>query len=180
MPVFEINVDRRHPVNIVVMRLKLLLLDWRSPLPKRTYTRAYASARFRADELDPLTITQALLLPPDTQHRRGEPRLLRTKSGKVEQRTPFRAGSWGMSSEHWVESPRLHIHLLWLLEQLEPHQTAIDEILSNGVMADFFCYSCGSTSTPPSIPQTVRDRADALGFHIEIDHYDTSDAEDVG
>ncbi len=67
-----------------------------------------------------------------------------------------------MSSEHWVESPRLHIHLLWLLEQLEPHQTAIDEILANGVMADFFCYSCGLTSTPPSIPQTVRDRADAL------------------
>ncbi|MGI9445882.1 MAG: DUF4279 domain-containing protein [Rubripirellula sp.] len=145
-----------------VIRLNLLLLDWRSPLPKRTYTRVYASARFRADELDPLTITQALLLQPDTQHRRGESRLVRTKSGKVEQRTPFRAGSWSMSSEHWVESPRLHIHLLWLLEQLEPHQTAIDEILANGVMADFFCYSCGLTSTPPSIPQTVRDRADAL------------------
>ena len=140
---FEVNVDRRHPVNIVVMRVKLLLLDWRNPLPKRTYTRAHASARFWADYLDPLTITQALLLPPDTQHRRGEPRLLRTKSGKVEQRTPFRAGSWSMSSEHRVESPRLHIHLLWLLEQLEPHQTAIDEILANGVMADFFATRVG-------------------------------------
>ena len=79
-----------------------------------------------------------------------------------------------MSSERWVDSPRLHIHLLWLLDQLEPHWTAISKILAVGVMADFFCYSCGSTSTPPAIPQAVRDRSDALGFKIEIDHYDTS------
>jgi len=85
-----------------------------------------------------------------------------------------------MSSERWVNSPRLHIHLLWLLEQLEPRRTAIDEILASGVMADFFCYSCGSTSTPPSIPRTVRNRADALGFKIEIDHYDTSDKTNIG
>ncbi|WP_443217374.1 DUF4279 domain-containing protein [Rhodopirellula sp. P2] len=143
-------------------------------MPKRIYTRAYATARFWADDLDPMVITQALLLPPDTQHRRGEPRLIRTKSGKVEQRTSCGAGAWTMSSEHWVDSPRLHIHLLWLLEQLGPHETAISKILAGGVMADFFCYSCGSTSTPPPIPQAVRDRSHALGFKIEIDHYDTS------
>lgn len=85
-----------------------------------------------------------------------------------------------MSSERWVNSPRLHIHLLWLIEQLEPRRTAIDAILSDGVLADFFCYSCGSTSTPPSVPRAVRDRADALGFKIEIDHYDTSGTTDVG
>ena len=82
-----------------------------------------------------------------------------------------------MSSEKWVDSPRLHIHLIWLLE---PHQSAIHEVLANGVMADFFCYSCGSTSTPPSIPKAVRERANALRFKIEIDHCDTSDATDVG
>lgn len=79
-----------------------------------------------------------------------------------------------MSSERWVNSPRLHIHLLWLLDQLEPHRTAISKILADRVMADFFCYSCGSTSAPPGIPRAVRDRANALGFKIEIDHYDTS------
>jgi hypothetical protein len=80
-----------------------------------------------------------------------------------------------MSSERWVDSPRLHVHLIWLLEQLEPHRTAISEILAKGVMADFFCYSCGSTSTSPAIPQAVRERSDALGFKVEIDHCDTSD-----
>lgn len=149
-------------------------------MPKRIYTRAYASARFWADDLDPLMITQALLLPPDTQHRRGEPRLFRTKTGKIEQRSPCRAGLWTMSSERWVDSPRLHIHLLWLLEQLEPRRTAIDEILANGVTADFFCYSCGLTPEPPSIPRTVRDRADALRFTIQIDHYDSSNVTDGG
>ena len=85
-----------------------------------------------------------------------------------------------MSSERWVDSPRLHIHLIWLLEQLEPHRTAIAKILAAGVSADFFCYSCGSTTTPPAIPRSVRDRADALGFKIEIDHYDTSSDQDDG
>jgi hypothetical protein len=85
-----------------------------------------------------------------------------------------------MSSKRWVNSPRLHIHLIWLLEQLEPHQAALKKSLANGVTADFFCYSCGSTSTPPSVPRAVRDRAHALGFTIEIDHYNTSDATDVG
>lgn len=89
-------------------------------------------------------------------------------------------GMWAMSSEHWVDSPRLHLHLVWLLEQLEPHQTAIDEILAKGVTADFFCYSSGSTSTPPAIPRAIRGRAKALGFTIEIDHYDTSDSADLG
>lgn len=80
-----------------------------------------------------------------------------------------------MSSERWVDSPRLHIHLIWLLEQLEPCQAAIREILAGGVEADFFCYSCGRTPTPPAIPGVVRDRAEALGFKIEIDHYEISE-----
>ncbi len=115
-----------------------------------------------------------LRLPPDVQHRRGEPRLIRTKSGKVEQRSPFRAGMWSMSSERWVDSPRLHIHLLWLLDELEPHSSSISMILADGVMADFFCYSCGASSKPPPVPQAVRARSELLGFKIEIDHYDTS------
>ncbi len=67
-----------------------------------------------------------------------------------------------MSSENWVDSPRLHIHLLWLLDELEPHRLSISKILAEGVMANFFCYSCGASSKPPAIPQSVRDRSDLL------------------
>lgn len=143
-------------------------------MTKRTYTRAYATARFRAADLDPMIVTQSLLLPPDDQYRRGEPRLIRTQCGKVEQRSPYKMGSWSMTSERWVNSPRLHIHLLWLLEQLEPRRNEIALLLSDGVVADFFCYSSGSTSTPPAIPQPVLDRSNALGFSVVIDHYDSS------
>lgn len=165
---------------LAVTRLNVYAPNRCSSLPKRIYTRAFATARFWADDLDPMMITQMLLLPPDTQHRRGESRLIRTESGKVEQRTPCRAGSWSMSSENWVDSPRLHVHLLWLLDELEPHRSSISKILAEGVMADFFCYSCGASSKPPAIPQAVRDRTDLLGFRIEIDHYDTSGDQDCG
>ncbi len=77
-----------------------------------------------------------------------------------------------MSSEAWVESPRLETHLDWLLSQLEPRQTAIQELLSAGVDADFFCYSVGSLDEPPSLPRTIRERAETLGIRIEIDHYE--------
>jgi hypothetical protein len=85
-----------------------------------------------------------------------------------------------MSSQRWVESPRLHVHLIWLLEQLEPHRTAIAEILVADVVADFFCFSEGATPDLPAIPRSVRNRADTLGFSIEIDHYDTSGDQDAG
>lgn len=81
---------------------------------------------------------------------------------------------WAMSSEKWVDSPRLPLHLEWLLEQLEPHQAAITDILANGATADFFCYSIGRTSIPPAIPRVIRGRSRALGFTIEVDHYDSS------
>ena len=149
-------------------------------MPRHIYTRAYASAYFWGDDLDPLKITQSLLLPPDDQHRRGEPRLIRTRSGKVMHQMTYRAGMWMMSSERLVNSPRLHIHLLWLLDQLEPHRDAIARILARDVSAMFTCFSCGSTTQPPAIPRSVRDRAGALGFTIDVDHVNTSTKTDFG
>lgn len=140
-------------------------------LPKRVYSRAYASVRFYADTLDPLTVTLALRLPPDQTHRDGEPRLHRVKSGRIEEHSPYRGGMWSMSSEKWVQSPRLAIHLDWLLNQLEPKADAVHTLLAEGVQADFFCFSSGSTAAPPSLPRTIRNRAAALGIKIDIDHY---------
>ena len=121
--------------------------------------------------LDPLIITQALQLPPDHQHRHGEPRLSRSAKGRVIRYSDYDAGLWSMSSEAWVESPRLETHLDWLLSQLEPRETAIRDLLSSGVDADFVCYSAGSPNEPPSLPRSIRDRADALRIRIDIDHY---------
>lgn len=77
-----------------------------------------------------------------------------------------------MSSKRWVNSPRLAIHLEWLLGQLEPKSEAIKDLIAAGVSCDFFCFSSGSTSRPPSLPRVIRERAAALGIQIAIDHYD--------
>lgn len=146
-------------------------------MPKRIYNQAYASVRFRADKLDPLKVTLALRLPPDHTHRDGEPHQVRVKSGKVEEYAPYRGGMWSMSSRKWVQSPRLAIHLEWLLGELEPKADAIRSLLADGIEADFFCFSSGSTLTPPSLPRTIRDRAAALGIEIVIDHYGHTEAE---
>lgn len=140
-------------------------------MPKRVYSRAFASARFKGPSLDPLIVTKALRIPPDHQHRDGEPRLTRTRNGNIQQYADYRGGLWSMSSEQWVESPRLEIHLDWLLLQLEPLADTIQKLITNGTSVDFFCYSLGSSEDPPSLPRSIRERAESLGIAIEIDHY---------
>lgn len=79
-----------------------------------------------------------------------------------------------MSSRAWVESPRLETHLDWLLRQLEPHGVAIRGLLESGVTADLYCYSSGSSDMAPSLPRTIRDRADNLGIGIDVEYYQES------
>src|SRR5262245_42055319 len=132
-------------------------------MSKRIYTRAYASVRFYSPSLDPLDVTLALRLPATFVCRRGEPRLGRNgRTGKVREYAPYSAGMWSMSSEKWVNSPRLQVHLAWLLDQLEPKATAIGKLFAAGVEADFFCFSSGYTKLPPALPRAVRGRAERL------------------
>lgn len=121
-----------------------------------------------------MQVTAALRLPPDLQFRRGEQHFVRTRSGKVEERTAHPFGLWSMSSEPWIDSPRLQVHLVWLLDQLEPKSEAIQKLIESGAKIDFFCFSVGSTKLPPSLPLAIRNRAQQLGISIVIDHYDSS------
>src|SRR5688572_2664394 len=107
-------------------------------MPKRTCLRAYASARFMGESLDPLDITLALRLPCDLSYRKGEPKLIRLKNGRVDETGLYREGMWAMSSEKWVDSPVLNTHLRWILKQLEPHRDKVVEILHSGVRAELF------------------------------------------
>ena len=149
-------------------------------MPKRVFTNAFATVRFMAPELDPLTITLQLRLPPDHQHRRGEPRLYRRKNGDLHEYPPYKFGQWSMSSERWVKSPSLDTHVRWLLEQLEPRADAIAMLDIEGLEIGFFCFSTGRTDSPPSLPRNTVDRAKELGIIIDIDHYDSSNDETIG
>jgi len=148
-------------------------------VPERVYKRAYATFRICGPALDPLDVTLALRLPPDHTHRAGEPRLRRTRGGAVSELSQYREGQWSMSSEPWVKSPRLAVHLDWLLGQLEPRAQAVAALGRKGVRMDFFCYSLGSTAEPPSLPRSIRSRASALAVAVEIDHYCVSESPDA-
>ncbi len=141
----------------------------------RIYVEAYASVRFSGADLDPSKLTQILQLPPDVSHRLGDPNLTRSSKGKVQLFASFPAGVWSMSSRKWVDSPKLHLHVEWLLGELEPKAQSISRILDEGLEGDFFCYSRGATDQPPAIPAELVSRSEALGFLIEIDHYECSD-----
>ncbi len=135
-------------------------------------TKAYAAIRFMGDALDPTDVTRRLGLPPDMQHRRHEPHVARNaRTGRVRMYTPWTSGLWSMSSERWVKSDKLEVHLKWLLADLEPHAHAIAELMAQGTAADFFCYSLGTSRNPPSISRATRARAAALGVKIAVDHY---------
>jgi len=146
-------------------------------MPKRVYQRAYATVRFMSKDLDPLLITLALRLPPDHTHRDGEPRLIRTKNGRVEERSPWHGGMWSMCSEKLVDSPRLETHLEWLLGELKPRAEAIATIRQAGIEIDIFCYSTGANQEPPSLPSAIRQRIQALGIKLDIDHYYLKESE---
>jgi len=146
-------------------------------MTKRVFTKAFATLRLSGKTLDPLDVTKLLGLPPDRQRRAGEPRLSRTKNGRVVQRGEHTSGQWRMSSKGWVDSPRLHVHVNWMLSELEPVAEPLREILGTGARGDIFCYSAGRTSEHPAIPNETRLRAEALGLAIEIDHYETNNDE---
>jgi hypothetical protein len=84
-----------------------------------------------------------------------------------------------MSSEAWVDSPRLETHLQRLLDELEPHADTIGSLNIPNLTIDFFCFSMGASPSPPSLPSSIIKRANALGISVEIDHYESTDGESV-
>ena len=82
--------------------------------------------------LEHLAAGQDVVDVPD--HRDGEPRLRRVKSGQVKEYAPYRGGMWSMSSKKWVQSPRLAVHLEWLLRELEPKADVIRSLGEPGVL----------------------------------------------
>ena len=148
-------------------------------MPKRVYTRAHATVRFMAPDLDPLQITMSLRLPPDIQYRRGEPRLKWAEKGVINDYGDHRFGLWSMSSKDRVDSPCLQTHLDWLLGKLESRADAIRSLTIDGLEIDFFCYSLGNSPFAPSLPRSIVERAGNLAIKIKIDHYNSANDEVV-
>ena len=133
---------------------------------------AYASVRVRGPALDPLVVTQALRIPPDRSHRRGEPRLSLSKSHRVLDRgNSYPSGHWSFSSKGRVSSKQVGTHVRWLLELLQPRAEAVRQ-LADTYRVDIFCFAMAPD--PPAVAGGLRERAAGLGLVIEVDYYETS------
>lgn len=138
----------------------------------KAYSEAYCSVRIFGDDLDPLSVTKKLKIPPDFQSRKDEPRLERSKKGKIIEYSPYSTNMWSFSSKSWVTSPNLTTHLKWLLKELDPKKEFLLEYKNNSnIRMDVFCFSTGHSKKPPTIPEQIKKQFSELGIEIEIDHY---------
>jgi len=133
---------------------------------------AYASFGVTGDALDPLVVTQALRIPPDHSHRRGEPRLSLSKSHRIIDRgNSYPSGHWSFSSKGRVSSKRVGTHVRWLLELLQPRAEEVRR-LADTYRVRIFCFHMAPH--PPSVPGELRDRAVGLGLVIDVDHHEVA------
>lgn len=138
----------------------------------KAYSKAYCSLRIFGDDLDPLSVTQKLKIPPDFQSRKSEPRLSRSKNGKIIEFSPYTTNMWSFSSQNWVKSPNLATHLKWLLKEIESKKESLLKIKNNhNIRMDVFCFSTCYAKKPPAIPEQIKEQFNELGIEIVIDHY---------
>ena len=138
----------------------------------RAYSKAYCGLRIFGDDLDPLSVTKKLKIPPDFESRKGEPRLKRSAKGKILEYSPYTTNMWSFSSESWVISPNLTTHLEWLLKELNSKKEVLLEYKDNPkIRMEVFCFSTGYSKKPPTIPEKIKEQFGDLGIEIEIDHY---------
>ena len=138
----------------------------------RAYSKAYCGLRIFGDDLDPLSVTKKLKIPPDFESRKGEPQLKRSAKGKISEYSPYTTNMWSFSSESWVNSPNLTTHLKWFLKELNSKKEVLLEYKINpSIKMDVFCFSRGHSKKPPTIPAQIKEQFSDLGIEIEFDHY---------
>lgn len=91
-----------------------------------------ASFRMFHEELDPEAISLALDVVPTNFHRKGDQRL--GKDGRFY--SPYRQGSWRLSSDEHVRSVDANQHIKWLLDTLGHCTGTIHRLQDSGYKTD--------------------------------------------
>lgn len=135
---------------------------------------AHATFRVLGEELDPSDVTRLLGVEPTQALRRDQ--LVPTQTSVRRQET----GVWLLKSEGKVASTSLERHLVYLLDLVEPHAVALDELRrEQAVTADFFCFWLSATGHGgPIFSADVMQRVAATGAELGIDFYGGAAIED--
>ena len=98
------------------------------PLPGKDYS-GYVSLTLTGKRLDPEHITRVLRIVPHRSFRKGDPRNI--IEGKKSSPEVWPHGLWSIDSYPDIRSDELTLHFEWLLNQLEPVQEGMEQILSD-------------------------------------------------
>lgn len=118
----------------------------------------------RLGVIDPDEITTLLGITPTRQRR------------VVSANGECNAGHWELSSELVVRSDTLAPHLVWLLDQIEPHATELRRYLEGrDVLADIFCVWSIVGNQGLVLSPELLSRLTATGLALDIDAYEASE-----
>jgi hypothetical protein len=114
--------------------------------------------------VDPDEITALLGIMPTKQRR-----VVNAKGECID-------GHWSLSFEHAVRSNSLVPHLVWLLDQIEPHVTELRRYLQGrDVLADIFCLWSIVGNQGLILSPELLSRLAATGLRLDIDAYEASE-----
>jgi hypothetical protein len=134
--------------------------------------RKKVSFRLTGPALDPDAITRAIGLTPSRSHRKGEARP-HPSAGRTP--PPWREGLWSLCSEQGLSETGNHLedHVVWLLDQLEPHAETLRRLSAEqGLRADVYCsYFMGQANSGFELTARTVARIAALDADFGVDIY---------
>ena len=130
----------------------------------KNLVRVYATFILRGKELDPRMVTERLGIIPSRSFKRGD------RHGDNKK---WPSGFWGLTSDGRILSADLILHIEWLINQLEPVEQALLELVNEQKFnAEISCFwilpeDHGGLVLPSQLLERITD----LGVNISLDIY---------
>jgi hypothetical protein len=124
----------------------------------------FATFILRGNGLDPYDVSSSLGIIPSKSFKRGD---WRTETEK------WTRNLWSLTSQNVVQSDNLSVHIEWLLDQLEPVNNKLIEILErNGIESEISCFWIFPTEHEEfELSSQLMKRIASLGVKLSFDMY---------
>jgi len=137
------------------------------------FNSVYVRLFIRGEYLNPIEVTTLLGIQPSYSYQRGD------RYGKDHDKVR-KLGLWSISSESFVESSELQVHLEWLLTQLEPLKDRLISITSKAdIYAQISCvFSLFNVEWDEQIRPQILKRVAELNILFGISIYNLNNLEE--
>ena len=130
------------------------------------------SFRIMKTSLDPTKLTALLGIEPDKSHRKGDPQISKTKSGKVMYFAPYSSGLWCLNS-NLDKCSELQDHILNIVDRIEAKKELLIKLKDEGFEMDLYCgyFLLGECQPGFSLSNSVLEKISELGMDLGIQLY---------